>query len=419
MSSSFPKLRWPLVINPFTHQGRSFVSVEDPAGLLERPVVFPKHLVPILARFDGHHTVESIVKEGSAYGVTEELVRKFLEELDDLYLLDTDRSSGRKIELEKEFQAQVVRKSVHANLVYPADPDVLRTQIDSYHKDTKSTEDHFQKSVVDAIISPHIDYRRGWECYASAYQKLKSATSPDVIVLIGTSHQYAEGIFHICNKSFESPLGTFTVDSEAVIKLSSTYGKERSFKSEYLHKHEHSLELQLPFLAHTYLGASSLPQIVPILVGSFSDCVHEQKQPNEFSEISDFIEACSEMHRDLLQRGKRILWLAGIDLTHIGKQFGDLGNVCTEDSLREVEARDREFLNCVFSKDAESLFEHIASDFDKRRICGFPTLYTMLSVFERLTLEVSGSLIDYRQAVDFERDHCVSFASGYLQLGNS
>jgi len=59
---------------------------------------------------------------------------------------------------------------------------------------------------------------------------------------------------------FETPIGPVAIDREAVDSLVQT-GLAREF--EPAHKNEHSLEVQLPFLKHTFPDA----RIVPILAG--------------------------------------------------------------------------------------------------------------------------------------------------------
>ena len=69
-----------------------------------------------------------------------------------------------------------------------------------------------------------------------------------------TSHFGGESLFQLSGKDFASPLGTFPAARAVIEDLSTAYGKERSFRDEFLHKREHSLELQLPFFPQLHDG---------------------------------------------------------------------------------------------------------------------------------------------------------------------
>ena len=81
--------------------------------------------------------------------------------------------------------------------------------------------------------------------------------------------------------------------------------------------------------------------------------------------------------------------------------------------LRWVEAEDRAMLAAVTSLDAQALFRSLEKDHDRRHVCGYPALYTMLSLFERdgVGAPTSGELLRYEQSVEPETGSAVTFAS--------
>ena len=79
--------------------------------------------------------------------------------------------------------------------------------------------------------------------------------------------------------------------------------------------------------------------------------------------------------------------------------------------MEEIEHRDRQYLNTVIQQKKEDMFYHIAEDNDKRRMCGFPTLYTFIDVCDRLGLRYNAEITDYRQAINYVTDCAVTFAS--------
>lgn len=410
MNQSKPRLRWPLNIEPVELKGENYIVIRDQHGLAPRPAVFPHALFPLVARFDGTRSIREIVDEGRAFGVTDELVEQVVATLASMNFMDTAETRARWEEVKVEYRAQAIREEALAGIVYPREQGELRSLIDGFVE--KSAAHHFQNDDSRdpiGLICPHIDYRRGWHTYGTAYSILKQLRKPDVIFLLGTAHQASEGYFHLTKKHFQTPLGTFNADHRILDGIFQSYGSERLLRDEILHKREHSLELQLPFLAHRFAG-EGLPSLVPILVGSFHESLLRNRAPVEVAEIGDFVETLAGVIQMLRLSGTRVLFYGGVDLAHVGLHFGDDYRV-SDNGLDHIEQRDRELLGTALDGDEEALFAHLASDLDARRICGFPSIYTMLAVLRRAGVRIQGKLVEYRQAVEKEADCVVTFAS--------
>lgn len=407
---SKPKLRWPLDLQSVQIEGRNFIVLKDQSGVSPEPAVVPAGFAAIVGRFDGTRTVEDIAREGGLYGVTIELVIQLAQELSRMHFLETSETQARWENIVREYRASPRREAALAGLVYPEDPRELNQALEEYIGNASTiTYRKLPQTNVVGLICPHIDYRRGWHTYGTAFSILKEVNRPDAIFLFGTAHQAGEGYFHLTNKEFATPLGTFPVESSVMQGLANAYGTERCFRNEILHRREHSLELQLPFLAYRY-QESSLPPIIPILVGSFHECVIRDRRPSEVAEISEFIDAVAEVTKVARLSGKQFLYYGGVDLAHVGQHFGDTNRVAN-DGLLHIETRDKELLDCILRGDEEMLFEHIQEDKDARRICGFPSMYVMLAALRRAGVRVKGELVEYRQAVDPVTDCIVTFAS--------
>jgi AmmeMemoRadiSam system protein B len=102
----------------------------------------------------------------------------------------------------------------------------------------------------------------------------------------------------------------------------------------------------------------------------------------------------------------RICVIAGADLAHVGRHFGDISGP-TEQSLRQVEREDRIFLNLVEQGDAEGMFRSIAEDDDQRRVCGYPPIYMTLRCIDN----PQGKLLQYRQWSDMNAGAAVTYAA--------
>ncbi|MFN8392421.1 MAG: AmmeMemoRadiSam system protein B [Bdellovibrionota bacterium] len=411
-----PRLRWPLATEDFEHNGSQYLVLRDPQGVAEKPALIPIPLVPVISRFNGNTTLESIVNEAGSFGLTMEMALRLADDLDEMCFLDTPATQKKFRELERDFFESPVRREALAGAVYPAEPGELKAALEKYLAGAENTfEKPSEQAELVGLVCPHIDYARGWRTYASAYSALERSEAPDVVMLLGTSHSGGRSIYQLTRKDFQSPLGTFTTAQPIVDRLVSVMGENQSFRDEYLHKREHSLELQLPFLAYRYRNGDR-PEIVPILVGSFHHFLEKQISPVSGGEVADFVGALAEVTKGLRAAGRRVLFYGGVDLAHVGMHFGDEERM-DDAKLEVVRSRDRELLDAVLAGDEERLFAHMAEDCDKRRICGFPSMYTMLAAMRRAGIQLHGHFIEYRQAVDRQSDCVVTFASACWTVG--
>ncbi|NDC38286.1 MAG: hypothetical protein EBZ48_09575 [Proteobacteria bacterium] len=84
--------------------------------------------------------------------------------------------------------------------------------------------------------------------------------------------------------------------------------------------------------------------------------------------------------------------------------------------MQHVQLRDQIYLDAIAAQDKQRLWQHIAEDVDRRRICGFPTMYTIVDLCDRLNLRYTATLYDYRQSVDYDAQCAVTFAGMGLYL---
>jgi AmmeMemoRadiSam system protein B len=399
--TTHPKLRWPLDIQAHEWESERVLVLRCPIGVVDQPLVLNAVVGPILGRLDGSRSIDSIVDEFSNQGLTRAVLDELLAVLDNGLMLASPRFFSEQRRIVDEFRESPVRKAVFAGSTYSHDPGHLRGEIDKYLGIGAGMR---LPSLPWCVMAPHIDYRRGWECYGRTYAAF-DGLDVDTVFLLGTAHQFSRGLFHLTSKSFDSPLGMQAVDHELVGRLASLYGPERSFQDELLHRREHSLELQIPFLRRLCPEST----IVPILVGSFHHMVTKGRLPHEWEEYDSFVGALSEIFSELRAAGRRVTIVAGVDMAHVGRSFGD-EEILSDEFMAHVRQRDQEYLSALEGRSKAELFRHIHSDQDRRRICGFPTMYTILDLFDRIGAMPTPKLADYRQAVDARRECGVTMA---------
>lgn len=403
-----PKLREPLTVRVDSIEGETVLILECPLGITPRPLCLNPAVLPILRLFTGEYSVSTIQEKLAPHGCTIELIHQLTALLDDHLLLKSPRYEQAQQEVKNAFLQAPIRQPALAGLTYPTDSCQLEAEVRTYlEMATLPPEISALSSLpLRCLVTPHIDYRRGGSCYGKAFQTLLTA-QPEIIFLLGTSHQWSESLFLLTKKHFQTPLGVVNTDHRIVDAIAHHYGQTRAFQDEFLHKREHSLELQLPFIQ--YLAPNA--RIVPILVGSFHTMITSGRYPNEFEEYTTFVESLTHViEAEELTFNKRCLFLAGVDMAHIGSHFGDEREI-NDEWMNEVHSKDVEYLTAARELDSYRIFDHIAADQDARRICGFPTMITLADLFHRLQLPLQAYEVDYQQAVNREHGCAVTFGS--------
>ncbi len=405
-----PRLR-PVEAFPVEAEGRRYVCLRDPSGFAENPVFVPEPLVPIVALFDGERTLREVQAElakGGVGVVPFEKVAEVSDALDRAFFLESEAFAAEKRRIESAFRLGSKRAAAHAGGAYPCEPEALRSAIDSYfaHAGGPPAGTEAPRRFPRAILAPHIDFHRGGRTYASAYGAFRGAEDPpDTIVVLGTWHASGDRPFVLTEKDYETPLGPVETDRGFVRDLARRAPGAGLFDEEIGHRHEHSVEFQAVMLARLFESAPKRPKIVPILVGSMHGRFFDSGEaPDTDPAIGDVLAALGET---LAERDGRVAIVGGVDLAHVGPRFGDRDPL-TEKMLSWVEAEDRAMLDHVLEADADAFFASIAKDHDRRRICGYPPIYSILKV---LKTGPRGKLVRYEQCTDGGGAQSVTIAS--------
>ncbi len=159
-----------------------------------------------------------------------------------------------------------------AGYFYPEDRSVLKRTIETCFlseigpgelpKDIDSN-----RSLLEllGLISPHAGYIYSGPIAAWGYLRLFYAKRPETVVIAGPNHRGLGPDFAIFPEGmWATPFGEIPVDNEVSELLIDRL--EFLKPSEIAHRHEHSIEVQLPFLQ--YILNDNF-KIVPILISSY------------------------------------------------------------------------------------------------------------------------------------------------------
>jgi len=251
---------------------------------------------------------------------------------------------------------------------------------------------------LKAIVAPHIDFSRGGTTYAWAYKDLAEAPPADLFVILGIAHYPMENLFAATTKDFATPLGLARTDTEFIEALSQKCSFDL-FADEFLHRHEHSVELQVVWLQHLFGEV----KIVPLICAGFEHLVEPGDSPMSLPQVSEFVEA---LRTTLSEWGKKVTLIASVDLSHVGLRFGDRQPI-TPAILRWLESEDRLFLERVAAGDSEKMFALIHADRNSRRVDAYPAIYVMLKALEG----IKGEVKHYDQSVEGRNESVVTFGA--------
>jgi len=158
-----------------------------------------------------------------------------------------------------------VRRPTQAGAFYEGTPDALKQQVEQCFTnrlgpgELPKVAKTALKSVV-GLICPHAGYMFSGPVAAHAYYRLAVDGKPDIVVLLGPNHTGFGSGLAVMNEGFwRTPLGDVEVDRETANQI--VHESRIVDIDDSAHLHEHSIEVQLPFLQYFYGSAF---KIVPI-----------------------------------------------------------------------------------------------------------------------------------------------------------
>ena len=186
-----------------------------------------------------------------------------------------------------------IRAPAVSGMFYPGNPKTLKRDIERYL--SEAVLDPIAGDIV-GIISPHAGYMYSGPVAAYGYKAIAGCEYDTVIVIAPSHRKFFEGAAAIEKGGYRTPLGVVEVDEETAGMI---LKKSSAVKSNIdVHKEEHSLEVQIPFLQIILKSF----KIVPLIMGT-----------------QDFLtcEALSAgIYETLKNSGKKILIVGSTDLSH-------------------------------------------------------------------------------------------------------
>ena len=262
-----------------------------------------------------------------------------------------------------------VREPAVAGRFYPANPERLRADIDSYLSPSK-------KTPAIACMVPHAGYVYSGQVAGAVFSRLEIPAS---CIVLGPNHTGRGHPLAIIKEGrWRTPLGEVHIDSELAEKLVREF--PALSEDSAAHRSEHAIEVEIPFLQVCRPGV----ELVPIVIGTGQLILLEQLG-----------HALAEV---LKKSEEPALIVASTDMNHY-----------EDDATTRV--KDRKAIEKILALDAPGLYETVLNE--SISMCGFGPAVIMLTAARRLGAQ-KAELVQYATSADVSGDHKV--AVGYAGI---
>jgi MEMO1 family protein len=361
------------------HAGQHLICLRDPEGIVEDQILLTPTAFFIACHLNGVNDLADVqyafAKQFAGKILLASEIRAIVSYLDEHGFLYNKRFATLQQQVAANFQTAHTRPAYLAGKSYPAQAAPLSSFLEAFytrHDGPGQASASSRGAGIPArcLIAPHIDFHRGGHAYAHGYQRFAQYGQPTVVFIFGVAHVSPPVPFVLTKKHFATPFGVLETDQDIVRKLEAVCAWD-PYAYEIVHRTEHSIEFQAVMLAYLY---GTNVRIVPILCASFgNESETSSRSPSHNKAIAVFLETC----RAIITAGPKISVIAGADLAHVGRRFGDAFDI-NDQVVNAVASRDAEDLQHVLSGNAAGFYRSVMQDHNHRRICGLNCIYAAL-----------------------------------------
>ncbi|MBI5085531.1 MAG: AmmeMemoRadiSam system protein B [Acidobacteria bacterium] len=381
MSKPLPRLRMDLDFMPSPLEDQPGLLIRDPFQYSDITLVVPPPLVPLLGMLDGEQTEDEMrrvilemTQDVRAGAIQDQLLRA----LDQAGFVEGESFDQLRAARHEAFAREEVREAAHAGGAYPDDAQELSAWL--AHQRVKGSEEG-QDGLI-GIAAPHVSPEGGWDSYRQAYSALNGTMDDRVFIVLGTSHYGEPETFGLTRKSFRTPFGLSGTDT-AIVDWLERKAPRAVRMEDYCHAVEHSIEFQVVFLQSLFGPAV---KVVPILCGPFARSLYLGGKPEDDEGVGAFLDALGELNA---REGRRLCWILGVDMAHIGRRYGDPSPAQAHQGLMlEVAERDRQRMACLSSGDPGAFWDLVQPNHDDLKWCGSSPLYSFLKAVPQARGEI-------------------------------
>jgi len=290
----------------------------------------------------------------------------------------------------------MIRTSSHAGSWYSSNPSNLASTLTSL---LSSCNPHIT-TTTRALIVPHAGYSYSASTASHAYSSLNPSQITRIFIFGPSHHIYIKGCALSPCTSYSTPLGPITLDTQTIKALQSS-GQFSTLALD-ADEAEHSIEMQLPFIAH--IMQQKAFSIIPILVGELS---------------SPFESFYSKIFAPYLD-DPTTLFIVSSDFCHWGNRFRYNYTIPDTPIYSSIETLDRTAMRIISTLSSSAFKLYLAET--KNTICGRNPILLLLLTIEEMKktkdTSVSISFLHYEQSskVTSPSDSSVSYAAAKVEF---
>lgn len=193
----------------------------------------------------------------------------------------------------------LTRKSIGYDTFYPGKRDQCIVEIETCLHEA-AVKGPLPDDMIGGIV-PHAGWIFSGSLAAMVFSALKQQYDKvDVFIVLGAAHNYFGKTAAVSPETYwETPLGKIEISKDLTKSLLET---GLTSDNSSVHRSEHSIEVQIPFIQYLFPNASICPVIVP-----------PSYQAISLGEV---------LYRIIKKQSHRILCIGSTDLTHYGPRYG-------------------------------------------------------------------------------------------------
>ena len=347
--------------------------VIDPFGFFE-DLFFTKEALYLISLFDGTRTIDQVKLDffkATNIMLSDSEILNFINQMDSYYLFYNDKFINK---FEEE------RKKILDLEYKPIEMIEDISQVKNFIK--QNLTDDFEDDII-ALIIPHIDLRIAMDTYLRTYSKIKR-TSRKIFIIFGVAHSVHLTPFSIFPKNYYTNR-IVKVNNELIEKIKNLFGYDIHF-DVLAYRNEHSVEFPILFLDSLFEEFSIIPSIVAYA-----------NNKEDLKTIAYRLFEIVKNYKD------EIFLISSIDLSHVGRKFGD-------NSYFEPKDIDMEYINYILELENDKAFDFLRNSQNQTRIDGQFTNYVFLEILKLLNVR-KAQIIEYKNYYEELADSGVSYCS--------
>lgn len=238
------------------------------------------------------------------------------------------------------------------------------------------------------LVVPHAGYVYSGPFAAHSYAALADDGLRASYVVLGPNHHGAGAPLAIAQTDWQTPLGVVPVDPD----LFGALARPPLEDDLSAHRHEHSIEVQLPFLQFL----SDRSRFVPVCMG-FQE--YELAQ-----EVGDVVASAAA--------GRDVLVIASSDFTHVGPQYDQMpprGTTAPEYARKQ----DAKAIDRILALDAKGFADRVRKD--DISMCGYGPVTALLVAAKKLGAR-EAKLLKYGTSSDVSGDDAMAVGYGAIAI---